>query len=249
MISRCWRVLLLCLALQAARADTLEVLVHSLDGAAELKDGQWQPLAGGGMRAFSLVLTQRLLASQPRKFTLREVPLNRGMQLLAAPLPTLLVGTFRTPEREARYQWIGPLLSVDTLLYQDRHRPVRAASLAAAAALPVCAVRGGSVLERLRILGFSDIEQAPSYAICLRMLTAGRVRLAAVLSGDFPQRLREAGLRPGHIQPSGLVVLSSDSYIAASQAVPAAEVAALNRSLAALRATPEYEQLRQLYWP
>ena len=141
------------------------------------------------------------------------------------------------------------MFSVDTLLYQDQHRPVTATSLAAVVALPVCAVRGGSVQERLRILGFTYIEQAPSYATCLRMLAAGRVRLAAVVSGDFPQRIREAGLRPGRIQPSGLVLLSSDSYIAASQALPAAEVATLNRSLAVLRASPEYEQLRQLYWP
>jgi polar amino acid transport system substrate-binding protein len=241
---------LLCgLTMTAQAGEALEVLVHSLEGAAEMKHGQLQPLPGGGMRAFSLALTQRLLAGQSRKFTVREVPLNRGVQLLAAPLPVLLVGTFRTPERETRYHWIGPLLSVETLLYQDRHRPVRATSLSAAAALPVCAVRGGSVLERLRLLGFTDIEQAPSYAICLRMLAAGRVRLAAVLRGDFPQRLREAGLRPGHIQPSGLVVLSSDSYIAASQSLPANEVDSLNRSLAALRASPEYEQLRQQYWP
>jgi polar amino acid transport system substrate-binding protein len=241
---------LLCgLVLRAWAGEQLEVLAHSLDGAAELKHGQLQPQPGGGMRAFSLALTQRLLASQPRPFTVREVPLNRGMQLLATPLPVLLVGTFRTPEREAHYRWIGPLLSVDTLLYQDRHRPVAATSLAAAVALPVCAVRGGSVQERLRLLGFTDIEQAASYAICLRMLAAGRVRLAAVVSGDFAQRLHEAGLRPGHIQPSGLVVLSADSYIAASLALPADEVASLNRSLAALRASPEYTQLRQRYWP
>jgi len=241
---------LLCgLAVTAQASETLEVLTHSLDGAAKLQHGQLQPLPGGGMRAFSLALTQRLLAGQSRQFTLREVPLNRGIQLLATPLPVLLVGTFRTPEREARYHWIGPLLSVDTLLYQDSQRPVAVTSLAAAVAQPVCAVRGGSVLERLRILGFTDIEQVPSYAICLRMLAAGRVRLAAVLSGDFAQRLREAGLRPGRIQPSGLVVLSSDSYIAASLALPADEVASLNRSLAALRASPEYTQLRQRYWP
>lgn len=249
MISRCWRVLLLCLALQAARADTLEVFVHSLDGAAELKDGQWQPLAGGGMRAFSLVLTQRLLASQPRPYVLREVPLTRGVQLLSLPAPVLLVGQFRTPERESQYRWIGPLFRVDTLLYQDRRRPVKAATLAEAVALPVCAVRGGSHALRLQAQGFGDIELAPSYATCLRMLAAGRVRLAAVVSGDFSARLHEAGLRAGDIQPSGLILLSTDNYIAASQAVPAAEVAALNRSLAALRATPEYEQLRQLYWP
>jgi polar amino acid transport system substrate-binding protein len=239
----CW------LALTVQASESLEVLAHSLHGAAELQHGQLSPLPGGGMRAFSLALTQRLLAGQPRPFTVREVPLNRGMQLLATPLPVLLVGTFRTPEREAHYRWIGPLFSVDTLLYQDRQRPVAATSLAAVVAQPVCAVRGGSVLERLRILGFTDIEQTPSYATCLRMLAAGRVRLAAVVSGDFPLRMKEAGLRPGSIQSSGLVLLSSDSYIAASQALPAAEVAALNRHLAALRASAEYAQLRQRYWP
>lgn len=239
----CW------LLLNAQASETLDVLVHSLDGAAEMRDGQLQPLPGGGMRAFSLALTQRLLPSQPRPFTMREVPLNRGMQLLAAPVPALLVGTFRTPEREADYRWIGPLFSVDTLLYQDRRRPVSVHRSQDVTSLPVCAVRGGSVLARLRLLGFADIQQASSYAICLRMLAAGRVRLAAVVSGDFAQRLREAGLRPGSIQASGITVLSADSYIAASEAIPATEVAALNRSLASLRASPEYLRLRQLYWP
>lgn len=249
MMTRLYPALLLCLSLSALAADALEVLVHSLDGAAEVQQGQLQPLPGGGMRAFSLALTQRLLASQPRPFTVREVPLNRGVQLLATPLPVMLVGQFRTPERDALYRWVGPLFRVDTLLYQDRRRPVTASALPDAVALPVCAVRGGSHAARLRALGFREVELAPSYATCLRMLAAGRVRLAAVVSGDFPARLHEAGLRPGDIQPSGLTLLSSDNYIAASQAVPAAEVAALNRTLAQLRTSAEYEQLRQQYWP
>lgn len=241
---------LLCVLAGLAQAgEPLEVFAHSLDGAAEWHDGQPRPLVAGGMRAFSLALTLRLLAGQPRPYTVREVPMTRGIQLLGMPHPVLLIGQFRTPEREPLYRWIGPLFTDQTLLYQAAQRPVAAHALAEASGLPVCAVRGGTHALRLRTLGFIDIALAPSYATCLRMLAAGRVRLAAVVRGDFPARLREAGLAPGSITPSGLVLLSADNYIVASLALPAAEADALNHQLAALRASPEYEQLRRLYWP
>ncbi len=249
MIARLLAGLLCVLAGLAHAGEPLEVFAHSLDGAAELHDGQLKPLPGGGMRAFSLALTLRLLAGQPRPYTVREVPMTRGIQLLGLPQPVLLIGQFRTPEREPLYRWIGPLFTDQTLLYRAASRPLAVRSLAEASGLPVCAVRGGTHALRLRALGFTDIELAPSYATCLRMLAAGRVRLAAVVRGDFPGRLREAGLRTGSIEPSGLVLLSADNYIVASLSLPALEAEALNRSLAALRASPEYEQLRQLYWP
>lgn len=241
---------LLCVLASAAPAsESLEVFAHSLQGAAELHDGQPKPLPGGGMRAFSLALTLRLLAGQQRPYIVREVPMTRGIQLLGLPQPVMLIGQFRTPEREALYRWIGPLFTDQTLLYRAGRRPVVAHTLAEASGLPVCAVRGGTHALRLRALGFADIELAPSYATCLRMLAVGRVKLAAVVRGDFPVRLREAGLPPGSIEPSGLVLLSADNYLVASLSLPAAEADALNRNLAALRASPEYEQLRQLYWP
>lgn len=243
----CWLALWLA---PFAGAEELAVYTHSLDKEVRvMADGSLQPQPHGGFRAFSLALVQTAMARMALPQPVREIPLVRGVQQLSTDAPVMLFTLFRTTERERRYQWIGPLFRDQTLLYERVDRPSRAKSLQDALPQPVCALRGGSHEHRLRELGFQHIELSNSYEACLRMLQAGRVRLAAIIRTDYPGKLRMAEVPAGLLRSSGLVLMENESYIAVSHAVPASEVERWNRQIADIRASALYDELKALYLP
>lgn len=247
-----WLFLLWCVpAAQAARptAPWPPVYAHSLEGAVYPDSPVLQPRPGGGARAFSLAVAMALLQRLGRPAPVSVVPLARALRVLDGPQPALLVGLFRTPAREQRYQWLVPLYRDQLVFYQARQRPVAASSWQQARDVPVCVVPGSAPEEYALQAGMQRIERNNGYALCLRMLMAGRVQLAPLLAGDLPAKLAEAGLPAVAVQPSALPALPLESYLAASRWTPAAEVRAWRQAWQQLQASDDYRQLRQRYWP
>lgn len=225
------------------------VYAHSLEGAVYPDSLQLRPRPGGGPRAFSLAVVMTLLERQGRQQPVSVLPLARALRVLDGTQPALLVGLLRTPAREARYQWLLPLYRDRLVFYQARRRPVSAADWQQARDLPVCVVPGSAPEEYARQAGLQRIEHSNGYALCLRMLVAGRVRLAPLLAGDLDAKLQEAGLPPDALQPSALPVIPLASFLAASRTTLPAEIQAWRQAWQSLRDTPEYAQLRLHYWP
>lgn len=225
------------------------VYVHSLQGVTLHDTSTPVPRPGSGTRAFSLALAQALLQQLGRSQGVSDVPLARALKALDARQPAMLVGLLRTPARELRYQWLVPLYRDMLVFYQSPLRPHEATSWQQARQLPVCVVYGSAPEEYALQFGFQRVEHSSSYALCLRMLAAGRVRLAPVVAGDLKAKLQEAGLSAAAVQPSLLPTVALESYLVASLATPAAELQAWQQAWQQLVASGTYRQLRQRYWP
>ena len=233
----------------AQAAAPAPVYAHSLEGAIYANSQQVQPRPGGGARAFSLAVAMALLNQLGRPGQVSVVPLARALQVLDRRQPALLVGLFRTPAREQRYQWLVPLYRDQLVFYQARQRPVAASNWAQARDVPVCVVHGSAPEEYALRAGLQRLERNNGYALCLRMLMAGRVQLAPLLAGDVQAKLAEAGLPVDALQASRLPAIPLESYLAASRATPASEVAAWRQAWQQLQASDRYSQLQQRYWP
>ncbi|MGL6048170.1 MAG: hypothetical protein ACRC02_17140, partial [Vogesella sp.] len=224
------------------------VYVHSLQGVTLHDTSPPVPRPGSGPRAYSLALAQALLQQLGRSQGVSDVPLARALKALDARQPAMLVGLLRTPAREPRYQWLVPLYRDTLVFYQSPLRPHEATSWQQARQLPVCVVYGSAPEEYALHFGFQRVEHSSSYALCLRMLAAGRVRLAPVVAGDLKAKLQEAGLSAAEVQPSLLPTVALESYLVASLATPTAEVQAWQQAWQQLVASGTYRQLRQRYW-
>jgi polar amino acid transport system substrate-binding protein len=250
---RRWCAVLLSLASVQAQAQEPArwptVYVHSLQGVTLHDTALLLPRPGSGPRAFSLALAQALLQQLGRTQVVSDVPLARALKALDARQPAWLVGLLRTPARELRYQWVLPLYRDTLVFYQSPLRPLAATSWQQARQLPVCVVYGSAPEEYAVQFGLQRVERSSSYALCLRMLAAGRVRLAPVVAGDLKAKLQEAGLSVAAVQPSPLPTVPLQSYLVASHATPPAEVQAWHQAWQQLAASAAYRQLRQRYWP
>ncbi len=250
-----WRLLALLLSLASTQvlAQTPvrwpAVYVHSLQGVTLHDTSPLMPRPGSGPRAFSLALAQALLQQLGRPQAVSDVPLARALKALDARQPAWLVGLLRTPARELRYQWLLPLYRDTLVFYQSPLRPNDVTTWQQARLLPVCVVQGSAPEEYALQFGLQRVERSSSYALCLRMLAAGRVRLAPVVAGDLKAKLQEAGLSAAAVQPSPLPTVALESYLVASHATPPAELQAWRDAWQQLVASAAYRQLRQQYWP
>ncbi|MEM6824387.1 MAG: transporter substrate-binding domain-containing protein, partial [Pseudomonadota bacterium] len=93
---------------------------------------------------------------------------------------TCVFSTFRTPDREADFIWIGPLSEDRSLLIKAADSDITLERLEDALAYSVGTQTGEFTVGILEAAGFQHVEQAPSMADALRKLLAGRNDLMAV---------------------------------------------------------------------
>lgn len=148
------------------------------------------------------------------------LPWKRAYEYAEAGPQVALFETARTPEREARFKWVGPIKRIHWGLYalQAQARPLTSLEQARTVQT-LCAYSGDGKGETLLQQGFTNLYQPVLSIQCLRMLMHGRVNLW--LSSDIEKDalVHEEGL-PAEALTSVLEVASLDLYIAFSADTP-----------------------------
>lgn len=105
---------------------------------------------------------------------------SRAIGLTRNKPATCVFSTFRTPDRENEFIWIGPLSEDRSLLIKTADSDISLNSLEDALAYSVGTQTGEFTVGILEAAGFDQVEQAPSMAGALKKLLAGRNDLMAV---------------------------------------------------------------------
>ncbi len=106
---------------------------------------------------------------------------------------TCVFSTFRTPQREQDFVWIGPLSEDRSLLISREQSGIKLEKLDDAKRYSIGTQTGEFTVGILESAGFGGIEQAPSMAVALRKLLVGRNDLMAVPELYY-KRLLEQGV-------------------------------------------------------
>lgn len=159
---------------------------------------------------------------------------NRAMAATLAAPNTCLVPAARTPERETRFAWAGPLYRLNYGLFALKSRALRPADLAAVAA---AGLRVGTVINEVSdsvLRPHKDLAVEPVSASVLnaRKLAAGRIDLWASSYGSARDIAASEGLPP--IEPV-LDLPDLDIDFACHPATDPAVLAALDQALARTR--------------
>ncbi|MFY7866361.1 substrate-binding periplasmic protein [Roseateles sp.] len=106
---------------------------------------------------------------------------------LALKQPNVLIYLIaRTPEREARFKWVGELTRLDIDFYRLKSRPeIQLRSLAEARQYKVGVVRDDVRHQYLSLQGFNKLLVESRLADNLRQLLGGRVDLVALTEADY----------------------------------------------------------------
>lgn len=183
--------------------------------------------------------------------SIEVMPWQRAVQAASRQSNSVLFSLTRTPERESRYQWVGPIMPRRILLYRLSGRnDVRPTSLSQLQGLRVGVVRDSAAASRLLAAGLKpeqDLEFALDDNHNLRKLMAGRMDMIALLDWAAAWQLRRQQLPGSTLTP----VLPLDVDKSYWYGLPADADPALARrlqdALDRLRRDGRLEQLRLRY--
>ena len=128
----------------------------------------------GKLTGVSTGIVRALMARQRINYTMEVVPWQRAITT-ARDVPNACVFSMsRTPERENNYQWIGPLVENEWVLFAREGEVRKPKDLEDARGMRIGSYAGDAIVHYLRERGH-QVDVAPADANNPRKLMAGRI--------------------------------------------------------------------------
>jgi polar amino acid transport system substrate-binding protein len=170
------------------------------------------------------------------------VPWKRVLMDTQKGLPILFIPAARSPEREKLYQWIEPLMieifGIFTLPSRERDMQIKGSIQKAR----VCTLRGSATEELARRHQLFRLELVASNDTCARLLKAGRVDAWLAARRAAFASYAQVGYDPAELR-SGLVLEEWPLYLAASKAVPEADLLRWKKEILKMKSDGTVERL------
>ena len=180
------------------------------------------------------------------------LPWARAYAIAVSSDNVAVYDTIRTPERENKFHWVGPIKLYSVNLYAQRGVVAANASLADLLQNHVvCETRNTSIVNELLTLGFvidKNLILSLQSGDCYKMLQLGRADLIAMHGDVTPRRmaqLLDAGLDLQPVYP----LQNIEMYLAFSKSVDAALILKWQCALNTLVLQGKFRQLYQDEYP
>lgn len=161
----------------------------------------------------------------------------------------VLFSAERTPEREALFQWVGPVGHNRSILYAKKGANIKVSNLEDAKALKAIATTTDWFTEQhLKGEGFSNLLSSKEPTENVRQLMNGEVQLSIFTDITIPEIVAEAGYSMADLQPV-LTVSQTDFYIAFSKDTPQEIVAQWQNKLDEMKQDGSFERIYRSYLP
>jgi polar amino acid transport system substrate-binding protein len=206
----------------------------------------------GGPQGFSVELLRQMAAGAGLRLELQVLPWQRAMQVAEATPRSVLFSLTRTPEREAQYQWVGPIAQRRILLYKLAGRTdLTLTQLTDLGAARIGVVRDSAADRQLQASGLrpgKELEHGLDDATNVRKLLAGRMEYIALLDWAAAWNLRQLQLPYSTLQPVMEQDVARSYFYGLRPDADPALVRRLQAALDALRRDGRYDRLKQRYF-
>jgi len=211
------------LALCAPVAAELRLLTEEAPPMSFIRDGE--------PSGFSVEVVRALLARTGDSGKIEVLPWTRAFHLAQQAADTALFSTVRTPVREDRFHWVGPIVVGTTSFYslKSRHLVIDTLQQAAASG-PLALPKQWYTYETLSAQGFSNLYGVSSSKQMVTMLRHGRVKLIATEDLTLAGELAAAELKPQDVT-AHVPFMRSAYYIAFSPQTSVVRVMRWQRAL------------------
>lgn len=216
---------------QYIAAEEFKILTHNTTAVQTSPELHARPVSSG-VRIYALEVAKEILRSTNQKFSIHDVPLQRGLYELSRRNNIIFLPLRKNEERSSKARWIGPI-------YRERDFLFSRASLIknkevdnTARTTTACTIRGAAFESTLVAHGIDKIIKANSYSNCISMLVLGRVDYAAMPESEALALYPKNG-NTDIIKHK--LIGESDLYIAASRDVNLEYISAFRIALAAMQ--------------
>ncbi|WP_085687762.1 MULTISPECIES: ABC transporter substrate-binding protein [unclassified Pseudomonas] len=202
-------------------------------------------MQGNQLAGFGVDVVQALAAQTGDRIHLQQVPLLRALHMASDTPDTGVFTVLRTDDRDDRYQWVGPLIEVETALYARDNLQPPVHSLREADRLGRITVpRKWLVYSYLQGQDLNNLYGVETPEQMMRLFSLGRTDFVVSDTWSKAALAREQGMEPARLQYQ-IPLMKQNTYIAFSPQTDPKQVARWQQALDTLRADGRLEQLRQ----
>ncbi|WP_170830276.1 substrate-binding periplasmic protein [Maridesulfovibrio ferrireducens] len=177
------------------------------------------------------------------------VPWARGYRSLENGSGDVLFSMARTPERENKFKFVGPVFKTSEFLYRKKGSNVNVVTIDDAKAVSkIGVVRSTFPHQVLAQKGFTNLDAGSSYEAGFHKLLKGRVDLISI-SDEMLQRMfiDLPDLDSSMFERVGPPICSASGYIAFGLHVPDTVVLEWQKALDELKESGEYQKIVDKY--
>lgn len=199
----------------------------------------------GHLVGFGVEVVQALAARTGDHVNLQQLPFLRAMHIASTEPATGVFTVLRNAERDGLYQWVGPLLEVETALYSadNTQAPVRSL-LEAGSHGRIVVPRKWLVYDYLQQQGLNNLYGVASPEQMMRLARMGRTDFVVADTLSMPSLAREEGLPPSQLHYQ-IPLMRQGGYIAFSPQTDTRQVARWQQALDEMGRDGRLEQIKQ----
>ncbi|WP_395501678.1 substrate-binding periplasmic protein [Ectopseudomonas mendocina] len=206
-------------------------------------------LQDGKPSGMAVAVIEALIRRTGETAHIELVPWTRGYHQVRHQADSALFSTVRTVQREAEFQWVGPIARGYTRFYTLKDAGLRVASLDDVRQLGTLAIpKQWYSYELLREQNLQNLYGVSTPQDMLRMFRHGRVKLLLANTLTLDGMLAEQGMHAGQLQAQ-FDLMPNDSYIAFSLHTDAARVARWQSALQDMRHDGSLERIYRHWFP
>jgi len=204
-----------------------------------------QLIQGDELVGFGVDLVKAVAEQTGDKVHIDQLPWLRALRVASAEPDTGVFTILRTPEREAEYQWVGPLIEVETALYagsrvKEPVQNLKQASVAEKIALP----RKWLAYDYLKKQGFANLYGVDTPEQMMRLLRMGRTDLVVADTISFSSLAHEAGMDRSDLRYQ-MPLMKQGAYIAFSLQTDAHLISRWQRALDKMKRDGQLNRLKE----
>ena len=172
---------------------------------------------------------------------MRLYPWLRAYQSALEKANGCVYSTIRTPEREAQFKWVGPVVRDDWVIFLPAGSPIRIGSLEDLKRYKTASTPGDALAAFLTENGV-EVGYTPTNGQ-IQMLTSGRIDFWATTRarGVYLARLHGVKLK------AALTLRKADMFLACNRQFPDSVIDSLNQAVHALESDGTAERLAGAY--
>lgn len=205
----------------------------------------------GNATGYSVEIVEAVLQEARIQAPIEIMPWARAYQMALTQPNTLIFSITRLPDRDALFEWIGPISSRQIFLYKLKSRKdIQIRNMADAAAYKVGLVREmASTKEFLRTTTFpeSGVDYAPTVESNIKKFLMGRVDLIVSQDWSAAYLMKMEGRKPDELEPVLLLDGVNSYYLAMQKQSDPALVQRIRRAFAKVQQSGLLEKLRLKY--
>ncbi|MEH6814352.1 MAG: ABC transporter substrate-binding protein [Motiliproteus sp.] len=216
----------------------------------EFKPYQYEGL-NGKAEGFSVALVRQVFerAKVPiRDGAIQLYPWARGYRYVSTQADTALFMMTRTPGRETKFKWVGPLAPRKVWLYGLSDRKLALHSLQQAKERTVASYNDSAMTNYLTELGFKNLELVSGQGQLVLMLLRGRVDLIPSVDVMIESQLRGMDFPVDIVEKQIILDDRSDFHIALSLSTPDKVMNRLQKALDEMITSGDYQTLFNAYF-